>query len=427
MQKGFHHSIMPRTLRDAAAVTRELGLRYLWVDSLCIIQDSDEDKSKEIRNMGDIYHGAFYTISATNSSSVYDGFLGHKLEEQDSIELPFPCPDVSGHTSGSIRVRRVGPYMADYDEPLNSRAWALQERLLSPRLLDYTSLHVAWRCRTTSHEYQDRDGKVLYPFRNHEPEKFLSLLSSSESMHLKDEAEILEIWEWVVAAYTGRDLTLEAVDKFHAIGAIAYFFSQQLRDEYVAGFWKRNLVRGILWCGYREPGRVPRRIKHSTSPSWSWMSMNGTIAQVYCSWDKGAEPVTFTLEILNYHIELVSPVLPFGPVTNGVLCVRGRLGVGFPDPRGYQGNVCVVMNGVPSTVFPDDLEEWEQNSPKGVTCLEVAKGRDPADSVPDSSGLCLVHLQGDCYRRIGFFSEGRADAGIARMFDRCEVEKITII
>lgn len=144
-------SSLPLTIQDAVIVTRQIGLKYLWVDALCIIQDSVEDKDAEIRRMAQIYMDSFLTICAASASSSDDGFLAPKPSprslEPDSVpyqfQLPIACPD------GGVDV--VGVEYCIWDngtspEPLDHRAWAYQEQILSRRTLTYGMSTLTWRC-----------------------------------------------------------------------------------------------------------------------------------------------------------------------------------------------------------------------------------------------------------------------------------------
>lgn len=119
---GIVFSKLPKTLQDAMIVTSQLGLRYIWVDALCILQDDPEDVSREISRMAQIFQGAFVTISAAKSASVHDGFLStYRLQHRDPpLKLPFQPLDA---TPGSIIVERVHRAYNHAHDPINLRAW----------------------------------------------------------------------------------------------------------------------------------------------------------------------------------------------------------------------------------------------------------------------------------------------------------------
>ncbi|KAM7210917.1 HET domain containing protein [Rhypophila decipiens] len=127
MQQEINLGILPRSLQDAVFLTRNLGLRYLWIDALCIVQDSREYMEKELKIMAQTYRNATITISAATASSVHDGFL------QTRRPKPSKCP----RFKLPFLQERI-PYNACAD-PINQRAWTLQERLLSQRLLIYST------------------------------------------------------------------------------------------------------------------------------------------------------------------------------------------------------------------------------------------------------------------------------------------------
>ena len=72
---GIFIKRLPRTLQDAILIARTMEIPYIWIDSLCIIQDDEEDKKRELPKMVDIYSGAAVVISAAVSKTCEDGFL----------------------------------------------------------------------------------------------------------------------------------------------------------------------------------------------------------------------------------------------------------------------------------------------------------------------------------------------------------------
>ena len=145
---GIDITTLPNTLKDAVHVTRAIGLRYLWIDTLCIVQDSTNDKATEIGLMNQYYKNAFCVIAATMSEDVMEGFLmtnvagplSSNIPPPDDItpqadlkhQVPFFSPD--GEAGVLFLGANPTPFDGDF-APLNRRCWALQERLLCPRIL----------------------------------------------------------------------------------------------------------------------------------------------------------------------------------------------------------------------------------------------------------------------------------------------------
>jgi hypothetical protein len=145
--RGFSLTDLPGTIRDAVKVTRELGLRYLWVDALCIIQGSDEkaarDWSRESSRMEEVYGNAYITIVAAAARRCGDGIFNVR-----SCVLPIRS-DVASSVEGLVTIQK-SHYIKEFkDEPINDRAWTLQERLLSTRILTYTTQEMSWQCNKT--------------------------------------------------------------------------------------------------------------------------------------------------------------------------------------------------------------------------------------------------------------------------------------
>ncbi|KAH7133902.1 heterokaryon incompatibility protein-domain-containing protein [Dactylonectria macrodidyma] len=272
---------LPKTFSDAIHFTRALEIDYIWIDSLCIIQDSPQDWQKEASKMAQVYTNAYVTISADAASDSMAGFL-----DAPSREAPprFTLQYKAGNAgdAGVVHVRRRG-FLAEElpfhtwttknndsgRSKLASRGWVFQERLLSPRTLHFSQSEMAWECksvcececsatslrtlRTTSvikHFLHPREGDI----------------SHAESSWRLD----------IVPAYTQLDLTFPE-DRLPAIAGLAQA-TEELRsgDEYVAGLWRNSMAADMLWQSSLS-GKPSRRIAHGGAPTWSWASVTGAV------------------------------------------------------------------------------------------------------------------------------------------------------
>lgn len=131
---------MPSTFRDAVTVTRGLGIDYLWIDSLCIIQDDTQDWATESRRMEQVFSTAHCTLGVSSAKSSLEGFLHNR-----SLR---PCVQLSTKDSDIMYVcEAIDDFYSDVDlGELNSRGWVLQERALSRRTIYYTSTQAYWEC-----------------------------------------------------------------------------------------------------------------------------------------------------------------------------------------------------------------------------------------------------------------------------------------
>ena len=140
LKDGVSVGALDATIRDAVLVTRALGLSYIWIDALCIIQGDVKEWEKEAARMDDAYGGSAVTLVVANSRSTKESFL--KERDLQYIAVPF-------RHKPSARVFLSSEWMSDYDEISSfwgKRGWTMQEGLLPNRILYYTPSQMVWRC-----------------------------------------------------------------------------------------------------------------------------------------------------------------------------------------------------------------------------------------------------------------------------------------
>ena len=145
-------STLPKTIRDAFLVTEKLGYRYIWIDSMCIVQDDEDDKLAEIGKMQEIYSNASLVLCASAPSSCEEGFLDAGQAPGASSLLPdngavIKC-SLPGDSEGTLRLIDRAEYRQS-EEPVFSRGWTFQESLLPTRLVRFGAC-LSWECKATS-------------------------------------------------------------------------------------------------------------------------------------------------------------------------------------------------------------------------------------------------------------------------------------
>ncbi|KAE9366929.1 HET-domain-containing protein [Stipitochalara longipes BDJ] len=258
--RGFAMADLPTTFRDAVSLTRSLKVRYLWIDSVCIIQDDREDWRIESSRMCDIYSNAYLTIAATSASDDSQGFLRHRPSKAVCIDLIYPDQETIRFFLQPEKASN-GYYSDSCDGPLHLRAWTLQERLLSRRVLGFASNQMYWECR--GHKLQQESGYRITPPGH------LTLLRPFEA-----EDDLRSLWHRLVEEYSERRLS-DPRDKLVALEGLVERFSVTAADMCVAGLWKRHLLDDLLWRPY--PGGSYSRSAVYRSPSWSWASIDGPV------------------------------------------------------------------------------------------------------------------------------------------------------
>ncbi|KAM5349700.1 hypothetical protein ACJ41O_006205 [Fusarium nematophilum] len=148
-QKRIPFRALSKNFQDAVVATRALGFRYLWIDSLCIIQDSKEDWDIESARMELVYRNAACTLSASKSA---DGNGGLFMPRDYRINRPFWLPISPGVDGGQIEPSEKGTFWQPTGirptGPLYPRAWVFQEQVLSGRTVAFCSNRVFWDCLT---------------------------------------------------------------------------------------------------------------------------------------------------------------------------------------------------------------------------------------------------------------------------------------
>ncbi|CZR67956.1 uncharacterized protein PAC_17855 [Phialocephala subalpina] len=279
-------SQMPQTFHDAVIITRKLGIRHLWIDSLCIIQDSKNDWSREAALMGEVYKHGILNIAANTGRGCHDGIF---TVRDDSEAIQLPLHSAKHHVSGYMYARfgkwdAYQPGVLGVDSSLSSRGWVLQESVLSPRTLHYSKQQMFWECRhftfaegniapvvdanTSSRSLVQRwvSNKMVVP-----PEMVSGKLVTSRN----ERAKAHTCWMLIVKGYTTRCLTVSS-DVFAALAGVAAIFQKTLGDRYLAGLFEGDLLVSLLWSSV-EPQSAQRRSAIS-APSWSWASIIGPVA-----------------------------------------------------------------------------------------------------------------------------------------------------
>ena len=150
MQREISLEKLPQNFQDAVIVVRKLGLRFLWIDALCIVQDDLADWAREAARMADVYGSAHLTIAATSAESSTDGFLERPQETAASIPYYVgTSTEPAGCLVMTYQRKQDSWYSSVEMARWNSRGWTFQERLLSKRVLHFTEKRLFWECRMT--------------------------------------------------------------------------------------------------------------------------------------------------------------------------------------------------------------------------------------------------------------------------------------
>lgn len=307
MKSHIPQEQLPKTIQDAMKLTRMLGLKYVWIDCLCILQDSDPDWETEAAKMGQYYQYAKLTIAASAAVSASCGLFNRRSKVSKPKQIHFRDSDGSMYPLvAQGRSIKLWTDMIDDLGPLSERGWTFQEHALSGRIIHLTDGEMIWECPS---EMTSEDG---HPIRN-------NCHSMIKEFRMERQKSPENYWRFLVRAYSGRRLSYSK-DKLPAIAGMADYYHEMADQQYLAGLWRENLPIDLLWSswGWEEADKPPKILP---GPSWSWASIDGGVAFI-------AEPIgyDFPLEVHtrvnNVHCS-VPGNNPFGQVERGTLDVAG--------------------------------------------------------------------------------------------------------
>jgi hypothetical protein len=291
---------LPKTFQDAIRITRELGIQYLWIDALCIIQNDVQDWEIESANMANIYSNSYLTIAATAASDSHAGLFldrwtrveaeahdtGAGTNVQNAIKIPIKAHklSVTDQADDDIFVRprlhlahgrfrnMENAKFHSEDAPLLTRAWAFQERLLPPRTLHFHAEELIWECKSAV-QCECGELEERYNYDKFGMQGWLKNFVTGELHDNHSAARLGRVWLDLVSEFAALNLTLES-DRLPALSGLAYEFSGKNLGAYIAGIWEHDLARGLLFETTETQSKDDIAVNYSplSAPSWSWAS-----------------------------------------------------------------------------------------------------------------------------------------------------------
>ncbi|KID88652.1 tol protein, partial [Metarhizium majus ARSEF 297] len=406
-QEGRPIDDLPSTFRDAISIAQRFAVRFLWIDALCIVQDSRADWEREATTMGRVYANALCNIAAASSDSPDGGLFRTRDPEELRPGLVRAVVDSNEPPKTYYVFDDAYASRQLFSSALLQRGWVFQERLLCPRVLYFTEEQVFWECfveqKCEAFPYgipgsvssKKRDmSNIIYSTQGHDA-------MSQQGCSISPQG--LKTWNNLVQEYSRCEFT-KTSDKLFALAGLASIFCDWSRDEYIAGLWKSNLAIQLCYSVWETKLKHPSEHR---APSWSWASLD--------------EHIQFpgSLERATAHISILAAN------SRQSLTIRGHLSQATFEPKTQHldGNVVLSINGrhVNACINPDtvDIKTQEVGMLTILTLLSYPTAERGAENPIEVECLVLepvLTTATETYRRIGilntYMREGLASLGV---------------
>ena len=432
--KGVEMTQLPKTIQDAILVTKKLGVRYIWIDALCIIQQEPDLKDFKIEapKMAEYYSNAYLTIAVGSASDCGDGFLNDRSPSEAApceIEYSRPNPLDRSQVNASGNIYLCLP-SSEETGPIRTRAWTFQESELGRRVLTYRTEQYSFKCQREE-RFENGDLRTV----ECDLSKYLQMYSTEfiapsldaiiGSGHKDLVPNLYRRWEVSVGEYTARSMTNHS-DKFAAIAGIAKHLQKVIGGKYLYGLWEGDLIAGLLWRTYsgsphwRSASRDVYR-----APSWSWASIDGRIDCVRrdVNQDKRIR------DRRNWRVKIVSH--------NAIAGFLDPIRVEVAIPAAYELHIQGVLKSLrnlrdggyelydTSQIGQASLQRVGQSTSLCTCKFDVLADYSAiqvqAVELTTSEGLLLQHVDDKRYRRIGYFTV------VFEVFERGRIQDIFLI
>lgn len=412
-KKNIPFGSMSRNFQDAIIITRKLGVQYVWIDSLCIIQGDKQDWEIEAAKMASIYNSAYLVVAATASP---DGSGGCLFDRKPHITINGTTStgalfEIHGRETASHEIfgwdvdkdlqriwdpsntrDLVNRHLAAY--PLMSRAWCFQERMLATRMLHYTKNEVVFECASSmscecgaleDHE-QDPHLQARRTVLTRPGQGPGTKVLAPGDYHAED----YESWRDFVIEFSLKKITYRSDGLPALAGLAAKWYQGPSTGRYLAGIWENDLLRSLAWV----PKEEDQGQKHEyIAPSWSWVS-----AQRGVTWGGNMlreREYFVTIDPNRTECRAISNMNPFGQVSWGHIFMTGEmLPVKISRIDEQRLTVYLEKDGHPDTSLfktPDSMHRIRKLQSTQLYCLRYCNfSIGGAHSADEDSALVLA-------------------------------------
>jgi hypothetical protein len=390
--------------------------------------------------MDKIYQDALFTISAESASTAQEGFLSPRKGSLKSHQVPFRCPDGN---FGSMYLYPM-PSRLPLGDPLETRAWTFQEKILSSRLVMFNSETLKWSCSTRQYHLGD---SLCWLEEGHggifgARQRFLEMRSPVNVSHgLELRNPWLDKWHSLVNQYSVRYHT-DPKDRLIALSGLVRMLVLSRRSAYLAGLWRDDLLEQLGWRVWPLQWRSRPDYR---APSWSWASVDGKVDHMDFVTRMGENRISPVCTIIECEVIPAYKDAPFGTACDGWLVLDAPVRRGHYRLDGTKRNDqrCeIIWDGNSPSKLPNLISTRRAGDPEIIVwyvCLDTTEESvdDIAEFVMISGldhpaiqhmyGLVLKGLANGTYRRIGAFESTRTDQDLWNGLGYPETKRIKIV
>jgi hypothetical protein len=387
---------LPRTFRDALEIIRKLDLEYIWIDSLCIVQDDERDWQIESGRMSAVYGGSYLNIAASSARHANEGLFLRSESTVDGFRARITANRQSHVLTGVVQFERFISYHRIVSmSHLATRAWTFQEKILSPRTIHLGHIGALWECASRVATEFLPSG-LVHNYR---------MLEEFNKM-----GNLTEWWSEAIRLYSEAEITYPR-DRLPALSGIARRIHDSSGHDYLAGLWRNAFIeQQLCWFVDRvfrigghgtcvQVKRSPRPIYRA--PSWSWVSIDSPVTVPARGHARG-----LYAHVIDAWTMPVVEEDPFGEIRGGAirLTCSGLLAGRFASHNTEVfDTIWVSEDGLEVPVCRDSLEEFENSDRYSCFLLPLIMP-DYEEEFP-ARGIVLRrtnHVQGE-FQRVGAF------------------------
>ncbi|KAL5094838.1 hypothetical protein Trisim1_005569 [Trichoderma cf. simile WF8] len=475
LKTSISYNALPKTYQDTIRIARALGVKYVWIDALCIIQDDVEDWEKESQVMAEIFRNSLVTLIPLRTTSSDEGFL----ERNPSIKIPYHSTE--WNLSGSFFLRHI-PFSYQSaesalrgapswsDRPLqletqasawHTRGWTFQEDMFAVRKLYIGQLMMHWDSLKPVNIIRTEDN-IINDKQDRIDKAGPSIIHTSTPWRGDRD---YQGWYEPMLEYSNKELTYQT-DRLPAVSSYAKLIASKSGDTYLAGLWKKNLHRGLIWKIHRRwrwtfcqlKGWL-RRPPQYIAPSWTWARIRSSVR-----WDN-TNYMKRECKVLEAKTKPHGGDI-YGRVSSGRLLLRGKV-CGIPGGKlqklslesPFHGEQCEWLAIEDEQYVAQCALDWRETNEDGLQLSEASgehiqklvmflvssghtqsgyvysrrphewegKEEDPPLEVMHGLLLYPTGKKEDEYWRVGLFHSLTDEKGGRQYFANCEKKTVRII